>query len=162
MGLLDNLDKLLKGAEKVISTAEKYASKMEYENVKRNNGKIGLKTISEWEREWEYIGILQNANLSQYRNYVGVYKAILHGKLVYIGRAIEWNNGGFRKRLSDYTRDSNSARKHKSGQLMNNYAGELQMYIIKTGTDEKAAQNARKLELALIGKYDPPWNVKKL
>lgn len=37
---------------------------------------------------------------------------------MYVGRAIELNNGGFRKRLSDYSRGSDSARNHKSGRLI--------------------------------------------
>ena len=38
---------------------------------------------------------------------------------MHIGRAIKLNNGDFRKRLSDYRRESDSSRKHKTGKKIN-------------------------------------------
>ena len=112
------------------------------------------------EKNWYNIGILKYADLSSLAKYVGVYRMKLHGELVYIGRAIEYNNGGFRKRLRDYLRDSDSARKHKSGQLIYEHAHELQVDIIKTGTDREASDIASKLEKKLISKYSLLWNIK--
>ncbi|WP_147565120.1 hypothetical protein [Clostridium tyrobutyricum] len=121
---------------------------------------IGDKTLEQWDHRWQSLGILSDINLSPYNHYVGVYRAILAGRIIYIGRAIEWNNGGFRKRLSDYRRESNSARHHGSGQKMYLHRDQLHIDIIVTGSDEQSAKVATQLEVRLIAKYVPEWNVK--
>jgi excinuclease UvrABC nuclease subunit len=108
-----------------------------------------------WEPRWQSIGLLTIANLSSINAYVGVHRAKLNGQLMYIRRAIEWNNGGFRKRLSDYIRNSDSARKHRSGSLIHKHRHEL---YIDTDKKAEAAAVADNLESALIEKYNPPWN----
>lgn len=147
---------------KVLQSAQQSANKAVYNQAQSNRNLLGGKSVNQWEAQWQYIGRLGSADIGQYREYVGVYKALLAGQLMYIGRAIEYNNGGFRKRLSDYRRQSDSARKHASGKKMNDNADELDIYIIRTGTDAEAAKIASILEKALIGRYDPPWNKQKL
>lgn len=161
MGFFDKFEKIVNGAEKAIKILEKESNKMQYAQAKSSQQKIGGITIQEWDRKWQRIGTLETVNLTPYNHYVGLYRAFLHGNLVYIGRAIEWNNGGFRKRLSDYRRESNSARKHSSGQLMYTHRHELQIDIMITGEGQAAADHARVLEKIFIGKYNPPWNVQK-
>lgn len=124
---------------------------------KSTNSSNGI-SLDEWERKWRSIGTLSSLSLSGLSDKVGVYNARLNGKIVYIGRAVEYTNGGFRKRLSDYTRDSDSGRKHKSGKLMYKNADDLQISIIETGSDSEAAEIAKKLEKYLIQKYSPKWN----
>ncbi|MBI9031044.1 hypothetical protein JEZ13_03415 [bacterium] len=109
---------------------------------------------------WRYIGTLDNVDDGDLRHLVGIYKAVLNGEIVYIGRAVEFNNGGLKKRLADYTRESESSRKHKSGQLMHQNASDLKMYIMVTGSDSQAANEARELEIEMINRYQPAWNVK--
>lgn len=146
--------------------AERKYTQQNGNNSQKGNGKtvnpfaIRGKTVDEWEREWRSIGILNNLELTQYNRYVGVYRAWLNGKIIYIGRAIEWNNGGFRKRLSDYTRDSDSARKHKSGRNMYEHRDKLKIDIIIIGSDEESAKGATQLEARLVAKYQPEWNIK--
>jgi len=109
---------------------------------------------------WRYIGTLDNVDDRDLRHLVGIYKAVLKGEIVYIGRAVEFSNGGLKKRLADYTRESDSGRKHKSGQLMHQNASDLKMYIMVTGSDSEASDKARELEIELINRYQPAWNVK--
>lgn len=119
---------------------------------------VGGRTFREWESRWQYAGRLDSIDLSRYSSYVGLYKAELNGRVMYVGRAIEYSNGGIRKRLSDYTRESDSARKHTSGRLMHANASDLEIYLLLVGTDEEAAQATRQLERYFIGKYSPEWN----
>lgn len=141
-----------------------------YENQAKQMGKAddgsrrkreyGGKTLRQWESSWKSIGTLTTANLSSLSNYVGLYRASLGSEIVYIGRATEYSNGGLRKRLSDYTRKSNSARKHNSGRLMHKHADDLRIEVLITGSDAEAANIAKQLERCFIGKYKPKWNVK--
>lgn len=119
---------------------------------------VGGMTYREWESRWQYAGRLDSMDLSPYSSYVGLYKAELGGRVMYVGRAIEYSNGGIRKRLSDYTRESDSARKHTSGRLMHANAADLEIYLLLVGRDEEAAQTTRQLERYFIGKYSPQWN----
>jgi hypothetical protein len=159
MGLFDSLAKF--GSDLVEHTQRQNSRQLrEQSNAIRaitgEEPKIGIKTLREWEVSWEYIGILEN--LENITNSVGIYRARLNGEIVYIGRAIEYDNGGLRKRLSDYTRKSDSARTHESGQNMHQNANSLHIEIKITGTDENAANVARKLEQYFIGKDSPAWN----
>lgn len=104
------------------------------------------------------IGVLETASLTPFNKFVGVYKLVLNNEIVYIGRALEFKNGGFRKRLSDYRRQNNSGRKHKSGKLINKHMSSLEVFISKTGSDSAAAQKAKQIEKFLILKYKPLWN----
>lgn len=116
------------------------------------------KTVDEWNCEWKSIGFLKDADLSPYNHCVGLYRHVMNGKTMYVGRAIELDNGGFRKRLSDYRRDSNSARKHTSGRMIHEHLDEIQTYILVVGSNEEAVEATKKLEGIFIGKFNPPWN----
>ena len=115
-------------------------------------------SLSEWDRKWVCIGPLKTANLTPYNHCVGLYRHVINGETVYVGRAIELNNGGFRKRLSDYRRESNSARTHTSGRLIYEHLDEIRTYILILGSDAEAAELAKRLEGTFIAKYCPPWN----
>lgn len=86
----------------------------------KENGDVtfGGLTLSQWDSRWIYLGTLSSLsleNLQTYNKSIGLYKAEMNGEITYLGRAIEYNNGGFRKRLRDYVRNSDSARTHGSG-----------------------------------------------
>ena len=129
-----------------------------------NNGQplVKGKNVDQWDREWKFIARLSEMelhHLKEYNKSIGLYKAVLNGKIVYIGRAIEYANGGFRKRLRDYTRDSNSARKHQSGQKMNEHRNLLDIYFLVVGNSAEDVNHVKVLERAFIRKYRPEWNV---
>ena len=117
------------------------------------------KTISEWDKCWKSIGLLKYANLTPYNHCVGLYRHIINGQTMYVGRATELHNGGFRKRLSDYRRKSDSSRKHTSGQLINKNIDKIETYILVVGCDEAAIETTKQLEKLFVKKYNPPWNV---
>ena len=112
------------------------------------------KTLSQWESSWRSIGTLDSADLSAVNKAIGIYRARLEGSIVYVGRAIEVSNGGFRKRLSDYTRKSDSARQTDAGHSMHEHSEMLAIDILETETVDAAA----KLERYFVGKYQPRWN----
>lgn len=89
---------------------------------------------------------------------IGVYRATLSNEIVYIGKATELNNGGFRKRLRDYTRVSDSARNYPSGRLMHEHRNEVIIEINIAERNEEGVLATEKLELELIQKYNPYWN----
>lgn len=124
-----------------------------------SNEVVAGKALSQWDREWISIGKLVSADLSPYNRKVGLYKHVVNGKIMYIGRAIEYDNGGFRKRLSDYRRESDSARKHSSGQTINNNLNDIETYILVVGSTRDAAEKTKELEVKFIEHYHPEWNV---
>lgn len=123
-----------------------------------NNGDIGGKSLHEWDSSWISIGMLKTADLSPYNHCVGLYRHEINGQIKYVGRAIELYNGGFRKRLSDYRRDSDSARKHTSGKIIHEHLDEIETYILIVGDTPEAVDATRKLEGIFIHKYSPEWN----
>ena len=119
---------------------------------------IAGKTLEEWERDLDEIGILKKISLGKYNKDIGVYYFYLEDELVYIGRAIEYKNGGFRKRLSDYTRKSNSGRKNKTGQKIHDYSHLLVTKILCVGRTKEDVDTVKKLERELIKLHTPSWN----
>ncbi len=120
---------------------------------------FGGYTIDQWDKRWQCIGSLENANLSPLNNKVGLYRHTINGKTMYLGRAIEHNNGGLRKRLSDYRRNNNSGRTHSSGKTINENLSDIVTYVLIVGDDCEAAQLTKQLEVFFIRKYSPDWNV---
>lgn len=150
MSLFDFAKNLLEDiVDEALTSTAKQASK---------SGTIGGKTIDEWDREWINIGSLKTANLTPYNHCVGLYMHVVDGKIKYIGRAIELNNGGFRKRLSDYRRASNSGRTHTSGRTINANLDNIRTQILIVGEDKEAVETTIKLERIFIAKYRPEWN----
>ena len=124
-----------------------------------NSSGISGKTVSQWDNEWICIGPLKTADLTPYNHCVGLYRHVVNGKTMYVGRAIELNNGGFRKRLSDYRRESNSARKHLSGRTINEHLDEITTYILVVGDTDEAVVETKRLEGKFIEYYGfPEWN----
>ena len=123
-----------------------------------NASGYGGKSVFEWDCEWKSIGKLKDANLTPYNNCVGLYRHVVNGKTKYVGRAIELNNGGFRKRLSDYRRESNSARKHSSGRIIHEHLDEITTYILIVGYTQEAVEITKKLEGEFVRRYNPEWN----
>jgi len=152
-----NWKKLLKTAGSVL--LETVEQGMERQSKRQGNSRqTSAKSVRDWDKEWQPLGTLANVSLSHLSHSVGLYRASLNGEVVYIGRAVEYNNGGLRKRLSDYTRASDTGRKHRSGQHMHKHAHELQMDILVTGSDAEAAKLAKKLEPQFVRLYRPKWN----
>lgn len=150
---MDLLDIAKKVADGLIS---KVVSKNSFSNI--SIGKSG-KTVEQWDKEWICIGPLKTANLTPYNHCVGLYRHVVNGRTMYVGRAIELYNGGFRKRLSDYRRQSNSARKHLSGRTINEHLDEIITYILIVGDTEEAVLETKRLEGQFIAYYGyPEWN----
>lgn len=150
---MDLLDIAKKVADGLISEV---VSKNSFPNI--SIGKSG-KTVEQWDKEWICIGPLKTANLTPYNHCVGLYRHVVNGRTMYVGRAIELYNGGFRKRLSDYRRQSNSARKHLSGRTINEHLDEIITYILIVGDTEEAVLETKRLEGQFIAYYGyPEWN----
>lgn len=150
---MDLLDIAKKVADGLISEV---VSKNSFSNI--GIGKSG-KTVEQWDKEWICIGPLKTANLTPYNHCVGLYRHVVNGRTMYVGRAIELYNGGFRKRLSDYRRQSNSARKHLSGRTINEHLDEIITYILIVGDTEEAVLETKRLEGQFIAYYGyPEWN----
>jgi len=120
--------------------------------------KKGNNSFREWNEKWKEIGYLKDANLKPYNKDVGLYRLKLDNRVVYIGRATELNNGGIRKRLSDYRRDNDSARNYKSGRKINNNIDNIIADILVVGNTEEAISITISLEDKFIKHYNPLWN----
>jgi ABC-type Zn2+ transport system substrate-binding protein/surface adhesin len=143
----------------LLAGAQRLAERAEEANAKQEQP-IGGKTTEQWESEWKELPEGLASDVSGLSKKVGLYRARKDGETKYIGRAAEHDNGGLQKRLKDYTRESDSSRKHGSGQLMNEHRHNSKIDVLVTGSDKEAAQVAKDLEKRLIQKHKPEWNDK--
>jgi excinuclease UvrABC nuclease subunit len=109
---------------------------------------------------WISLGLLteESIDFSIYSKDIGIYRAILNDEVVYIGKATELNNGGFRKRLRDYTRSSSSARNYPAGELMYSNRNNLRIEIIVFKRTVESIPEIVELEAKLIKMTMPVWN----
>lgn len=107
------------------------------------------------DRDWEEGKI----SISYLSKSIGLYKATLNGKVVYIGKATEWNNGGLRKRLRDYVRKNNSARNYPSGLNMFNNKDEIHIQVLIVGDCKDSVNTTECLENLFIEEHKPEWNM---
>ena len=109
---------------------------------------------------WIPLGLLTetSTDFSNYSQDIGVYRAILNDEVVYIGKATELKNGGFRKRLRDYTRPSSSARNYPAGELMYSNRSTLQIEIVVFNRTMESIPEIEALEAQLIREIKPIWN----
>ena len=150
----------LSGREQALGPRDDVCSVMEaflIEIPHRFEPRFGGFTLDEWDLKWTPEGPLVQ-DFGRLSPQVGLYKAFLGESLMYIGKATEYANGGFRKRLHDYYRDSDSARKSKAGKKIFEHRAELTIEIIVTGTDRAGSQIATCLEDLFIERYNPSWN----
>ena len=122
---------------------------------------FGGKTLREWDNEWLLVEGGFKRLHSELRRYVGLFQAHLSGEIMYIGKAIEKDNGGLRKRLSDFRRPSPSGREHYGALRIYDHLEELELYVLPTGSDQKAVELAELLKPAMIVHHSPPWNMEK-
>lgn len=109
-----------------------------------------------------YLGYLKDLTIekiSVYNKSIGLYFMIYKNIPLYIGRAIEFDNGGLRKRLSDYVRDSSSGRKHKSGRFINANKDKIKLFVIKMGESEANVGWVKEAETRLIQAVNTKINV---
>ena len=155
----EKLDKFNKATEKMASFG---GTSVRTSSSSSSKGTYNGKTVSEWDRCWQSIGYLKDADLSPYGKYVGLYRHVIDGKTMYVGRAIELNNGGFRKRLNDYRRESDSARKHSSGKIIHENLDRIETYIMIVGDTQSAVEATKRLEGIFIDKYNPQFIIEEI
>ena len=124
-----------------------------------SNTLIGGMTVGERDQKWVPILGGLYGPLSTFRYHVGLWRVSLHGEIVGLGMAGEWDNGGFRKRLSDFTRPGWSGRDHKMGRLIYEHRYELNLELLILGSDSSAACLAKELVPAMIALHRPKWSV---
>lgn len=99
-----------------------------------------------------------STDFSTYSKDIGIYRAILNDGVVYIGKSTELENGGFRKRLRDYTRSSASARNYPAGELMHSNRNNLHIEIALFKRTLESIPEIEALETKLIREIKPIWN----
>lgn len=116
------------------------------------------RTVDEWDRCWSDPMPL-TGDFTMHRSDVGLYRALMGEETIYVGKAVEYLNGGLRKRLADYVRQNDSARRSTAGRYLFENRHRIQVGLLVVGSDAAAAETATQLEPAFIGRYAPRLNV---
>lgn len=119
------------------------------------------RTLQHWDADWVLVEGGFTVLHSELRHHVGLFRASLGNTIMYIGKAVESNNGGLRKRLSDFRRESPSGRGHYGAMRIYDHLKELDLQVLITGSDQSAKELAELLKSAMIPRHLPPWNMEK-
>ena len=116
-----------------------------------------LKALYEEHNAWHAIDGVENLSSIQSSaalpKNIGLHRFLINGGVVYIGRATEGGKG-LSKRLFDYTRRSDSARRFNGGWLANLHRQEISVEVMELD-DIRAVKI---LEVLFIEYDKPMWN----
>lgn len=116
------------------------------------------RTIRDWNRNWIRVEGGFGRPHPELRHKVGLYRAILNGRVMAIGKGAD-RQGGLAKRIADFRRDSDSARDHHAGELIHEHLHELELQVLITGStaDPAARWTAVLLKTPMIRLHNPRW-----
>lgn len=129
-----------------------------YEPARPEAPLIGGKSLQDWNREWRQIEGGLRLHHPELRHVVGLYRFSLSGSIKVLGKGTD-KSAGLAKRLSDFRRLSDSARKHHAGLLAHEHLDDLTVEVLITGTGAKAREIARRLRAPMIRLHQPAWTV---
>lgn len=119
---------------------------------------------NQYKSKWRSIGLLRDVG-DYMPDKIGVYRAKLDERIMYVGVATERNRGsssahywGLRKRLNDYIRSEASGRDDGAGPQMYQNRNELIIETIEMDSSEENVQLAMLLERLFIYSLKPAWN----
>jgi hypothetical protein len=115
------------------------------------------KTVVQWDEEWAPVEGGYNVPHPDLRYLLGLHRAFLDGKIVFIGQVTE-TPGGFAKRLADFRRGNSSGRNSGSGKLIFDNRLQLKLDIIVLGSDKHAVAETKLLKRLMIARHKPVWN----
>lgn len=119
---------------------------------------------NQYKSKWRRVGFLKDVD--KYKpDKIGVYRAKLDERIMYIGVATEKNKGssgahywGLHKRLNDYIRPEASGREKGAGPQMYQNKNELIIETIEMDFSEDNVELAMLLERLFIYSLKPVWN----
>ncbi len=115
--------------------------------------------LGEWEGHWTKVDGGFDRPHPELRHSVGLFRAVLRGEVKYIGVGTEHANGGLRKRIADFTRESSSAREHEGGEYIHEHSDKLELEVLTTGHDKQAGEIAKALKPHMLALHSPRKNV---
>lgn len=116
-------------------------------------------SLIELEKQWGPLeGGLRHSH-PELRNRIGIFRVRLGNRIMFVGCATEFDNGGLSKRLGDFTRPGASGRDHYAGAMIRQHRDEVEIDVLFTSSDAKGAELAKGLKAAFIRRYRPAWNV---
>jgi hypothetical protein len=122
---------------------------------------IQEKLLSQWDLDWKRIEGGFRAPHPELRNKIGVFRAVLNDKVMYVGIGTEHSNGGLAKRIADFSRSSDSARKSQSGRNIFEHRHNLEIDILVLAPIPGARATAKLLKTAMIERSRAAWNAPK-
>ncbi len=120
---------------------------------------LGEDELSELELRWKDV---PGGLLAPHRELIGqagLFRVIENGVVVGIGKAAGGWGSRLSKRLSDFVRPSDSARKHPLGQFIYRNRDTLTLQVLVTGSDRRACDIANRLLEPMIAMHNPRENV---
>ncbi len=129
---------------------------MKNDQPKRFSGK----TLDELDQLWAPVKGNLRERRTELNGMIGLYRVRLDGREKAIGRAIEVN-GGLAKRLHDFGRPSDNARKHKAGQLIHQHIDQIDVQVLITNDlSTNPRKLAKDLRGPMIDRHKPEWTVR--
>ena len=122
---------------------------------------IGGKTMDEWESEWVRAPGGFKTSHPELHGDVGLYRAVLNGVVVFIGRATQFMAAGLFTRIQDFRNKPSSGTDHFGAREILARVDDLELEVLVTGRGWKCAELAVQLRPKMIRRHNPRWNMCK-
>ena len=119
------------------------------------------KLLAQWDLEWKRVDGGFLSPHPELRHQIGLFRAMLNDRVMFIGIGTEDRNGGLAKRIADFTRTSPSARRHQGGQNIFDHKRDLALDVLTLAGASNTRVIAKRIKAAMIERHRPAWNVPK-
>lgn len=116
------------------------------------------KALREWDDSWRRIPGGFEPKHPKLSSHVGLARAILKGKTMYILRGTEDRDRGIEKSLQRIRGKDQTGNRSYGAQMIRENIDVLDLEVLLVGEGYKASEAAKELKKALVKIHDPEWN----
>jgi hypothetical protein len=121
--------------------------------------KVAGITLREWDRLWEDKPGGFSSIHPELRSKVGLFRAVLHGEIMYIMRATEYLGGGIEKGLTRIRGPQQSGNSGYGAQMVRENMPSIQLQVLSLDATAENADHTKELKKLMIKLHDPVWNL---
>jgi len=115
------------------------------------------KTLRQWNGSWERIPGGFKPKHPELASFVGLARAILNGRTMYILRGVEHSDRGIEKGLQRIRGQEQTGNAGYGAQMIRKHIDEVELEVLLVGKGVRAVEPTKQLKKAMVKYYDPPW-----
>jgi len=122
---------------------------------------MAAKPLGQWDAEWQRLDGGFAVPHREVHGYVGVFRALLRGEVMYVGCSSAAKGGKLYQRLLNFKNQEQRSNSHYGATKIRENIAAVSLEVICLGRTSKEQFFARELKRLMIELHQPAWNVRK-